>query len=346
MNDAALLRHYRGRTAVITGGLGFIGSNLAIALTELGARVRVLDSLDPQCGGDLANLGACARDVDVTICDIRDSARAEAALRGADTVFNLAADISHTGSMRDPFRDLDSNVTAQLGFLQTCARVAPGIRVVYTSTRQEYGRPARLPVDERHPVAPVDFNGVHKHTAAQYHLLLHRLGLLDPLVLRLTNIYGPRMGLRAASQGFLAAFFREALEGRTLRVYGDGRQRRDPLFIDDAVECLLLAGLVPHPETRILNIGHESAVTLHEIAAALSRIAGLPEPILQPFPPDRHAIDIGCWFTRSARAQRVLGWSARTPLEEGLRATWRFYAPAEPAGESEPVFQPLELRIA
>lgn len=326
---AALTSGYRGRQVLITGGLGFIGSNLAVALARQGARVRVLDSLQPGCGGSLVNLAGYRSDIDVEIADIRDEARASSALRGVDVVFNLAGEVSHAGSMRDPLRDLELNVVAQLAFLQVCARVRPGVRVVYTSTRQVYGRTGGRPVDESHPVAPVDFNGVHKYATTHYHLLLGRLGAIDPIGLRLTNVYGPRMALHADGHGVLAVFFRQALAGERLAVFGDGRQRRDPLFVDDVLRALMASGLVRDPAHRLINIGHRTGSSLLQIARSISRLAGLPEPILQPWPEAHKAVDIGDYCTSAERAREVLGWSARVSLEAGLRKTWEFYCTPE-----------------
>lgn len=322
---AVLASGYRGRHVLITGGLGFIGSNLALALVELGARVRVIDSLQAGCGGSLQNLSGFRESVEVEIADIRDETRAAAALRSVDVVFNLAGEVSHAGSMRDPLRDLELNVIAQLAFLRCCARVQPGVRVVYTSTRQVYGRTNGRPVDESHPVAPVDFNGVHKYAASHYHLLLGRLGAIDPIGLRLTNVYGPRMALHAAGHGFLPVFFRQALAGERLCVFGDGRQRRDPLHVADAVQALLAAGVVRDPAHRLLNIGHRTGVPVLRIAAELSRLAGLPAPLLQPWPAEHKSVDIGDYCTSASRAREVLGWTALTGLEAGLRQTWEFY---------------------
>ncbi len=272
-SSSRALLDYRGRIVVVTGGLGFLGSNLAVWLAQNGARVRVVDSLAPGCGGSYANLDGFRDRIEVFPCDIREAERVRPALHGAEVVFNLAGDISHTGSMRDPWHDLDLNVVAQLGFLQLCAKAAPGIRVVYTSTRQVYGKGNGRPVDEGHPVEPVDFNGVHKYTTTHYHLLLGRLGLIDPIVLRLTNVYGPRMALHASGQGFLAAFFRHALDGEPIRVFGDGLQRRDLLHVEDAVTCLLLAGQAPPPPHRVFNVGHAASVSILEVAEELSRLA-------------------------------------------------------------------------
>jgi nucleoside-diphosphate-sugar epimerase len=202
---------------------------------------------------------------------------------------------------------------------------APGARVVYTSTRQVYGVPLYLPVDESHPLQPVDFNGVHKLAASQYHLLLTRLKLIDGVVLNLTNLYGPRMALNLSSQGFLARFLSLAIARKPLQVFGDGTQKRDPLFVGDAVEAILWAGCRPLGKERVFNIGHSDVFSLLDIAWILGRLAGLPEPQLCAFPEGRKQIDIGDYATDVRRAESVLGWRARTSLEDGLKESLRYY---------------------
>ncbi|MCL4782493.1 MAG: NAD-dependent epimerase/dehydratase family protein [Bryobacterales bacterium] len=316
---------YRGRRAVVTGGLGFIGSNLSLALRAHGAQVVVIDSLVHGCGGSPANLKEFAPEIHVELADIADSDRVPEHLLGADVIFNLASEISHSADPVDASRDLELNVCSQLAFLRLCARHAPRRRVVYTSTRQVYGPPRYLPVDERHPVEPVDFNGVHKHAAAQYHLLMTRLGSIDAVILNLTNVYGPRMALGVPGQGFLAHFLAHALKGHSLRVFGDGRQTRDPLFVEDAVDAMLLAGLASLSEHRLFNIGHPEAWSLGQIAELVSEAAHLPPPRLCPFPENRRIIDIGSYSTDTRLAHSVLGWQAATRLPEGIRRTLQFY---------------------
>jgi len=215
---------YEGKPVLVTGGLGFIGSNLAIRLVELGARVTIVDSCVAGCGANYRNIASIARDVTVVEADIGDARAMASLLRDTDVVFNLAGEVSHTHSVDYPERDLELNTVSQLAFLHQCAREAPGLRVVYACTRQIYGRPQYLPVDELHAVAPVDFNGVNKHAASQYHLILSGLGLLDAAVLRLTNIYGPRLAINVPCQGVLSTYFLGVLLGRRLEVYGDGTQ--------------------------------------------------------------------------------------------------------------------------
>lgn len=313
---------YSGKRVLVTGGLGFLGSNLAVRLAEAGARVAVVDARVPGCGSNPANLRGA--DVDVLQRDIADPAVADA-LAGVDVVFNLAGEVSHIHSMLYPERDLYHNANAHLAFLNLTARVRPGVRVVYASTRQVYGAPQTLPVDEHHPVCPADFNGVHKHAAEQYHLLLARLGRLDSVVLRLTNVYGPRMAAGLPCQGFLLVFTARALTGRRIDVFGDGQQLRDPVYVDDVCAAFLRAGAAPRPNRRVLNIGSSQALPIGEIARTFARLAALPEPRHLPFPAARKPIDIGSYATCIGATSEELGWVACTPLEEGIRRTLEFY---------------------
>lgn len=313
---------YRGKVALVTGGLGFIGSNLARALVAVGATVLVVDSGEPACGANPHNLQGIA--AQVFHCDIGDEPQVAPLLRQADLVFNLAGEISHAHSMRDPERDLRLNALAQLRFVEACVRHRPGVRVVYGGTRQVYGVAQQLPVDESHPIAPVDYNGVHKFAATSYHLLQSRLGALDAVVLRLSNVYGPRMALNVPGQGFLGVYLRRALLGEPLEVWGDGSALRDPVYIDDVVRALLLAGARPRYEQRVYNLGGPAGLTLNEIAQVIAKAS--QAPILQrSFPALSARIDIGSYVTNNGRIARELGWHPQVSFSEGVAETLSFY---------------------
>ena len=316
---------YTGKRALVTGGLGFVGSSLAIRLSRLGAEVTIVDSEADGCGANPFNiepLGGLAR---VIRADIAEAASFADEIRKADVIFNLAGEISHRESMRRPERDLRLNTIAQLEFLLTCRAVHRGVRVVYASTRQVYGRPQYLPVDELHPVNPVDFNGVHKFAATQYHLLLSEAGDLDAVTLRLTNVYGPRLALDAPHQGFLSAFIRCTLAGDPLSVYGDGQQQRDPVYVDDVVEAFLLAGAVERPRSRVYNVGGPDALSLAAIAEIMRRVADGPPIAFRPFPEQLRKIDIGSFVADTGRIRCELGWKPTTGFEAGIRATLDYY---------------------
>ncbi len=316
---------YQNLPVLITGGLGFIGSNLAIRLVEEGARVTIADPSIPGCGANNHNIAPIQNQVEILRRDIGDVDQISDAIRSAKVIFNIAGEISHIHSMEFPERDLLINTVAQLRFLQACVRFNPGVRVVYAGTRQVYGKPDYLPMDESHPVRPVDFNGVHKYAANMYHLMLSRSGHLDALVLRLTNVYGPRMSLSIPCQGFLSTFLRLALTGKGLEVYGDGQQLRDPVFVDDVVEAFLLAGMKQSVRERTLNVGGPEPLTLLRIAQICAAQAGGLPVGLRPFPEDRVGIDIGSYSTDSTLIGKELAWRPLTRFEDGILSTLAYY---------------------
>jgi UDP-glucose 4-epimerase len=312
-----------GCRALVTGGLGFIGSNLARRLVEHGADVTIVDSLVPGCGANRYNAaGVSARVIEA---DIGRPEAIRSAIEDADVIYNLAGEVSHLDSMLRPERDLEINAATQLRFLSAVAKWRRGIRVVYASTRQIYGVPEYLPVDERHPVRPIDFNGVHKFAATQYHTMLTRQGDLDAVALLLTNVFGPRQSLTAVNQGFIGVFLRRALRGERLIVFGEGSQVRDPLYIDDCVEAFIKAAEMRNPPLRKLNVGGAEHFPLSEIAAAVSQAAGLDAPVAMPFPEHLRRIDIGSYFTDSSVFASATGWRPRVSFEEGLQRTMDFY---------------------
>jgi nucleoside-diphosphate-sugar epimerase len=309
---------YRGLPVLVTGGLGFIGSNLARRLEALGAEVTVIDNSVPGCGANPHNLHGSG--VRVIQADIGEPDEFLEALGAARVVFNLAGEISHIHSMQFPERDLQINTVSQLRFLDRLRQVNRGVRVIYAGTRQIFGKPEYLPVDERHPVRPIDYNGVHKFAAAMYHTMMSELGELDAAVLRLTNVYGPRMSLNVAGQGFLGVFFRKALLGERLSVYGDGEQLRDPVYVDDVTLAFLLAGARKELGARQINIGGGEALSLAAIAKA---IAG--DVDLVPFPEHLQAIDIGSYYTDTRLAAEVLGWKPTVGFAQGVELTRAYY---------------------
>lgn len=334
---------YRDRRVLITGGLGFLGSNLTLALRQAGAQVTVVDSLVPGCGSNASNLeGAGIR---VERCDIGDESAMERLLPGAEVIFNLAGEISHTRSVTHPERDLDLNVRSQLRFLMCCRRLAPRARVIFASSRQIYGAPRYLPVDEKHPVRPTDFNGVHKWAAETYHRILSVTDDMETVCLRLTNTYGPRQALNLPWQGFIGTFLSRALRGLPVEVYGDGRQLRDMLYVADAVEAFLGCGeqsLEAGSPHAVFNVGGPEPVPLARIAEAVVEAARptRSEVAYIEFPPSRRKIDIGDYYADNHAIGSWTGWSPHVGFAEGIRETVEFYRqragdyPLEPADSS------------
>ena len=329
---------YGGAVCVVTGGLGFIGSNLALVLGRAGARVRILDALIPQHGGDRRNVMAfdtCTADdsdggLRIEIGDIADEAAVVPLLDGADFVFNIAGQVSHHESMIDPLRDQAINVRAQLALLETIRRVRPGAVVVHTSTRQVYGRPRYLPVDEAHPSFPCDINGVNKLAGEQYHRLYGSVHGMRTVALRLTNVYGPRQDLQQPGLGFLPVFVSRVLRGESLAVFGDGQQLRDCLHVDDVVAALALAGYAASQGRTepgsVFNVGNDEAHTLFQIAHLMADLAGTGSQVeLLPWPDELSRIDIGGFRSDSRAVAAALGWSPTISFRGGIEMTLDFF---------------------
>lgn len=315
---------FDGANILITGGVGFIGSNLARRLVSLGAQVTLVDSLVPEYGGNLFNLAGFENRVRVNISDVRDKYSLNYLVQGQDYLFNLAGQTSHMDSMRDPFTDLEINSRAQLAILEACRHANPGIRVVFASTRQIYGRPHYLPVDEKHLLRPVDVNGINKMAGEGYHILYHDAYGIRATVLRLTNTYGPRMRVKDARQTFLGIWIRLVIEAKPFEVWG-GEQLRDFTYVDDAVEALLLAATRPEAIGRIYNLGGERVISLRELAALLVKTNGAGEFLIRSFPEERKKIDIGDFYSDYRLIRQELGWEPKVPLSQGLSLTLDFY---------------------
>ena len=325
MDAAATAEHFSGKRALITGGLGFIGSNLARALVEAGSRVVLVDSLVPEYGGNRANVEGIEDRVTVNISDVRDQHSLRALLRDQDVVFNLAGQTSHVDSMEDPFTDLEINCTSQLSILEACRRHNPEVKIVFAGTRQVYGRPRSLPVAEDHPVDPVDVNGVNKAAGEWYHLLYGRVYGLRATVLRLTNTYGPRMRVKDARQTFLGTWLRALVAGEELLVFGDGSQRRDFTYVDDAVRAFLVAAADDAADGEVFNLGGDEPLTLLDLADLLVELNGGGSYRVVEFPEDRLRIDIGDYYGDYGKIARALGWRPEVPLEDGLARSLAFY---------------------
>jgi UDP-glucose 4-epimerase len=325
VTDQDYLACYQGRQVLITGGLGFIGSNLARQLVALGARVLVIDSLISEYGGNLFNIDGLESRLRVNIADIRQQSTMNYLVRGHDVIFNLAGQVSHIDSMQDPYTDLEINCRAQLSLLEACRHNNPSVKVVFAGTRQIYGRADFLPVTEAHLVRPTDVNGINKAAGEYYHMMYNNVFGVRTVSLRLTNVYGPRQLIKHNRQGFIGWFIRQAIEDREIQIYGDGGQLRDFVFVDDAADAFLRAGASDACNGQVFNVGGQEAITLRELVELLVSIAGTGRYRLIAWPPEKKAIDIGDFHADSSLIARTLGWRPTTSLRDGLGRTIEFY---------------------
>jgi nucleoside-diphosphate-sugar epimerase len=316
---------YRGQKILLTGGLGFIGSNLAIRLVELGAFVTIVDSLDPTCGGNLFNIDPIKNDVELIEADVCDLALMRKLVRGKSSVFNLAGRVSHIESMDDPFGDLRANTTGPLTVLEACKMENREARIVYAGTRQSYGKPDVLPLVETQLLKPVDVNGVNKMAGEWHHMVYRQAYGMPTVSLRMVNTYGPRQVIKHARHGFLGWFVKLALDGEEIQLFGDGAQLRGFSYIDDVVDALLVAGTNPAVVGDYFNLGGLRPVTLTALVQLLIGITGKGSYRIVPFPPEKRAIDIGSVYTSWMKFHFATGWQPRVPLEDGLVRMVAYY---------------------
>jgi UDP-glucose 4-epimerase len=316
---------YQGRRVMITGGLGFIGSNLARALVDRGADVLLVDSLIPDYGGNLFNIEGIESRLRVSVADVRHASTMNDLVRDREIIFNLAGQVSHIDSMRDPETDLEINCRAQLTLLEACRRHNPGVKVVFAGTRQVYGKPASLPVSESHLVRPTDINGINKAAGENYHLVYNNVFGVRACSLRLTNVYGPRQLVRHNRQGFIGWFIRLAVEGGEIQVYGDGSQLRDFVYVDDVVEAFLAAGATDAVNGDVFNVGGAEPISHRDLVNLLLATAGSGTVRFVDWPEEKRAIDIGSFYSDSTKFTAATGWAPRIGLEQGLRCAIDFY---------------------
>ena len=316
---------YKRRRVLITGGLGFIGSNLSARLVTFGADVLLVDSLGPNYGGSLFNIDAIRHDVRVNISDVRDASSMQYLVQDREVIFNLAGQVSHIDSMRDPYTDLEINCRSQLSILEACRHFNPTVKVVFAGTRQIYGKPDFLPVTEAHLVRPIDVNGINKAAGEYYHMVYNNVFGVRSCSLRLTNVYGPRQLIKHNRQGFIGWFIRLAIEDREIQIYGDGSQLRDLVYVDDAVDAFLRAGASEACNGEVFNVGGNGPISLRDLADLLIEVAGSGRVRYVDWPDDRKSIDIGGFYADSTKFRRAVGWTGQVDLRDGLARTVRFY---------------------
>ena len=327
---------YRDRRVMITGGLGFIGSNLARQLVALGADVLLVDSLIPDYGGNLFNIDGLDGALRVNIADVRQQSTMNYLVRDREVIFNLAGQVSHIDSMKDPYQDLEINCRSQLTILEACRRNNPTTKVVFAGTRQVYGKPDTLPVDERHLVRPTDINGINKVAGEYYHLVYNNVFGVRACSLRLTNVYGPRQLLRHNRQGFIGWFIRLAIEDQEIQIFGDGSQVRDFVYVDDASDAFLRAGATDACNGEVFNVGGSEPISHKDLVELLIDVAGTGRYKMVEWPAEKKAIDIGSFYADSSKFTALVGWQPRVNLREGLGRTVAYYREHLPRYLSEP----------
>ena len=316
---------FRDKKCLITGGLGFIGSNLARALVKMGAQITVVDSLIPEYGGNLFNVDGLESDLRINISDVRDRFSLRALLKEQNYLFNLAGQTSHLDSMHNPYADLEINCHAQISILEACRHHNPDLKIVFASTRQLYGKPDYLPVDEKHLKRPVDVNGINKMAGEWYHILYNNVYGIRACALRLTNTYGPRMRVVDARQTFLGIWVQRAIKNQAFEVWG-GEQLRDFTYVDDCVAAMLLAASNPAADGQIFNLGGQSPLTLRALAELLiEENGGQGSFEIKEFPAERKKIDIGDYYCDWSLIKETLGWEPLVGEREGLSKTLDFY---------------------
>src|SRR3990167_8213460 len=317
-------KFYKNRHILITGGLGFIGSNLAIKLANVGAKVIILDALLPSFGGNIFNISPIKNEVKIIIGDMRDEKTIKKVVRDKQIIFNLAGTLSHIDSMTNPFEDLDINCRAQLCLLEACRKYSRDVKIVFAGTRNQYGKALYLPVDEKHIQEPTDINGINTIAAEKYHLLYNRIYGIRTVSLRMTNTFGPRHQMKHSKQGVLNWFVRLLMDGKKVGLFGDGSQIRDVNYIDDVIDALLLLASSNKSNNQAYNLGGQP-VTLKSFVETAIKILGEGEYKTVPFPNDRKAIEVGNYVADIKKINTDVGWKPKVTIEEGVQRTIDYY---------------------
>ncbi len=316
---------YKNKKVLITGGLGFIGSNIAIKLCDLGADITIVDALIEDYGGNLFNIEPVKDRININIGDIRDESSMDYLVKDKHFIFNLAGQVSHLDSMKDPYTDLEINCRSQLSLLEACRKNNQEVKIIYAGTRQQYGKPDYLPVDEKHIVHPIDVNGINKMAGEWYHILYSNTYGIKAISLRLTNTYGPRQLLKHNRQGFFGWFIRKIIENEEIKIFGNGKQLRDLNYIDDVVDSFLIAGANENSFGNFYNLGSDTPISLIDLVDKMIEVNGGGSYKIVPFPEERKKIDIGDYYADYSKIKKELGWYPKTNLEEGLLKTFNYY---------------------
>lgn len=316
---------YKNKRVLITGGLGFLGSNLALALLGTAKEIILYDALMPMYGGNLFNIKNFKDGVTVIIADIRDAEKMNEAVKGVDFIFNIAGQVSHVDSMIDPFFDLDINCRGNLVLLEACKKYNKDARIIYAGTRGQYGKLDYIPVDEKHKMEPTDIYGVNKMAGEHYHLIYSRAFDMWACSLRINNTYGPRHQMKHGKYGILNWFIRLALDNQAIKVFGEGGQLRDYNYVDDVTEAFLLCGANDKCRNEVYNLGSGKQIKFIDLVKEVIASAGSGKYELVPWPKDREIIEIGDYAANFSKIKNTLGWEPKIFIEDGLQRTCDYY---------------------
>ncbi len=319
MND------FSGARVLITGGLGFLGSSLALALVERGAQVTLMDNMLPGHGANLFNLEPIRERVAVSFSDIRDANVMNYLVQGQDFIFHLAGQVDHILSLSDPYPDIDINIRGAATVVEACRHHNPGVRLIYTGTRGQYGEAVKLPVDENAPTQPKVLEEISNLTAEKIILMYHHVHGVRAALLRLTNTYGPRGQMRHPRYGVVNWFIRQVIDGETIKVFGDGKIKRDFLYVDDCTDALLQVALCDAAYGEIFNVAVGMPTDFIELANTLVEAAGGGRWEFAPFSPERAAQEPGDFYADVAKIKRIVGWQPTRSLRDGLAQSIVYY---------------------
>lgn len=313
------------KNVLITGGLGFIGSNLAHSLVDIEANIMIIDSLIKDYGGNLFNINDIKDKLTVNIADIRDEASMLQLVKNQDYIFNLAGQVSHIDSMTDPYTDLEINCKSQLTILEACRKNNKNVKIIFTGTRQQYGKADYLPVDEKHLMHPTDVNGINKMAGEWYHMVYNNVYGIKACSLRLTNTYGPRQLIKHSRQGFVGWFINNIIKGEKVRIFGDGKQIRDFNYVDDVVDAMLKAAVSDVSCGNVYNLGGSEPINLIQFVELMIKTAGKGSYEIVPFPEEKKKIDIGSFYSDYNKIKKDISWTPKVSLKDGLKSTLNYY---------------------
>lgn len=317
--------NYSKKEVLITGGLGFIGSNLAIELVKEGARVTILDNLQKGLGANYFNIVPIKNKVKVTVADIRSQSAMNSAVRGKDYIFHLAGQVSHIDSIKYPLKDLSINAEGTLVTLEACRKYNPETKLIFTGTRGQYGSSVRLPVSENHPMNPKGVYAITNLCAEKLVMVYDEIHKIRAIALRITNTYGPRHQMMHDEYGVLNWFIRKAIDNEVIPVFGNGLIKRDFLYIDDLVKALVMCGLSNDAYGNIFNIGSGKATDFVELAKIIISIAKSGSFKFTDFSKERKEIEPGDYYADIKKIKTIVGWKPAVSLNEGIERTINYY---------------------